>query len=57
MNLEGNPDGKFVSIGPHGYILIDASNDNLDSITAYNAYLCLSETTNPKECVNPITGK
>jgi len=35
QNLEGAPDEKYVSIGSHGYILIDASNSNLSSIEIF----------------------
>ena len=34
-NLVGPPDGKYVTIYQHGYILIDASNDNLESIKVF----------------------
>ena len=35
MNLVGSPDGVFVSIGPRGYALIDASSVSITSLTVY----------------------
>lgn len=34
-NLAGAPDGVYVTISANGYVLIDASNDQLDSIQVF----------------------
>ena len=35
QNLDGAPDNQYLTITEQGYILIDASNDNLTDITIY----------------------
>ncbi len=35
MNLDGAPDENYVSIAPHGYILINVSDDDLAGITVF----------------------
>ena len=34
-SLVGSPDGKYIIINAQGYVLIDASGDNLESITVF----------------------